>query len=823
MKMKIRLKTATLETRTPEIRTAMWSPTGGYIDEGMTWVLPNSARFTGWITRKYNEYRLSARALEITCQDLLSHRQKQLFPYQKFVRDYLFRTPYRGLLAYHEFGAGKTVTAAVTAEAFRRAGFGVVFMSPASVRENFVQTVFKWHPDLTQGDFDGSYHFVSSNAAQTLSQLAQVDLRNKLVIVDEVHNLISMMLNPRGKKGPKIYKDFMGIGNQTKFLFLTGSPIVNYPYELVFMLNILHGPFPDGSVLLPEDEEAFLKLYVDPTGKMVVNHELFRRRIAGLVSFYHGAHGNLYPKLVLEPLQKVSMSPFQLKEYLKARAIERSREPADEMEHLEQSAFKSKSKKKIGVSFRMTSRQISNFALPEELHRPTRREAYRSLLKEHLPADWTDLPKPILKNLDPERIPEFIEAYESAPDTAGKLAAIDHFLLNGEEETLDGKKVRSTLIDQEYQEQLKKFLVRVNALVSADEEHNIFLLKNLEQFSPKMARMLQTIDGGPGHEGPAFVYSQFRTIEGIGLFANVLKAAGFEQASPGIELSPGIRRFAIISGEESLEDRAKILETFNSKRNAHGETIKVILGTSAAAEGLNLFNVRQVLLMEPYWNEIRMRQVIARARRLCSHFRLPPEEWTVHVFRFMSVIHHDQKEKVHFAELETTDEVIYKVAQRKMRLNDEFLQLLKEAAVDCYLNHAHNTAEGDNVRCLPIVETDELAYGQQVSERDLDRFYSRSMQKREMRVAPVPLKKFEGAAAVILGEPAVKVRLSPEARQVPVLPGTKTPILVPGTEAKAKRVYDQNFLPENRVLVGYLVETSPGKYAELPPQSLVEV
>ena len=41
--------------------------------------------------------------------------------------------------------------------------------------------------------------------------------------------------------------------------------------------------------------------------------------------------------------------------------------------------------------------------------------------------------------------------------------------------------------------------------------------------------------------------------------------------------------------------------------------------SSAGAEGISLTGVRQVHIMEPYWNVSRLDQVIGRAVRYCSH------------------------------------------------------------------------------------------------------------------------------------------------------------------------------------------------------------
>ena len=61
------------------------------------------------------------------------------------------------------------------------------------------------------------------------------------------------------------------------------------------------------------------------------------------------------------------------------------------------------------------------------------------------------------------------------------------------------------------------------------------------------------------------------------------------------------------------------------KTNLRGETIKILLTTKTGAEGRDLKNVRQVHIVEPYWNPVRIKQV-KRAVRVGSHIQLPEKK-----------------------------------------------------------------------------------------------------------------------------------------------------------------------------------------------------
>ena len=60
--------------------------------------------------------------------------------------------------------------------------------------------------------------------------------------------------------------------------------------------------------------------------------------------------------------------------------------------------------------------------------------------------------------------------------------------------------------------------------------------------------------------------------------------------------------------------------------------------TKTGAEGIDLHNVRQVNIVEPFWNPVRIKQVKGRAVRVGSHIGLPPEERTVEIYTYLSKI-----------------------------------------------------------------------------------------------------------------------------------------------------------------------------------------
>jgi hypothetical protein len=163
--------------------------------------------------------------------------------------------------------------------------------------------------------------------------------------------------------------------------------------------------------------------------------------------------------------------------------------------------------------------------------------------------------------------------------------------------------------------------------------------------------------------GSHLIYSQFRTLEGIGIFSLILEANGFVQfkikksgATWTLDIPEDKRiprkMFALYTGTETTEEKELIRNIFNGEldlvptelreqilqinaNNLYGELIKIFMITASGAEGISLKNVRYVHITEPYWHPVRKEQVIGRARRICSHNELPEEERNIKVFMYI--------------------------------------------------------------------------------------------------------------------------------------------------------------------------------------------
>jgi hypothetical protein len=128
--------------------------------------------------------------------------------------------------------------------------------------------------------------------------------------------------------------------------------------------------------------------------------------------------------------------------------------------------------------------------------------------------------------------------------------------------------------------------------------------------------------------------------------------------------------------------------------NANGSIVKAFLITKSGSEGISLRNVRNVHIIEPYWNYTRVLQTIGRAVRAHSHSDLPKEKQTVTPYVYVMEFSKTQlKQKGELLSSDrgmTTDQSLFDIAKRKDHIITQINSLLKSVSVDCSFNISEN-------------------------------------------------------------------------------------------------------------------------------------
>lgn len=698
-----------------------------------------------------------------------------------------------------------------------------------------------------------------------VSSLIEKDFfSNKFVIIDEAHKFVSGMINKSNKVSPLLYEALLNARN-IRILALSGTPVTNHPVEIGAMLSMVKGLLRDftfyltpnettvwnsneiremlqsitleginnidqllridnnkrtvsltlhpdffvngfdGKIyrnnelnqrmdlvieqiihqfaqhgytteqpditqykLFPESREEFESLF-NVTHE---NTELFLQRSQGLVSFFKtsSAYADNYPTVKNNFLIKATMSGMQVEQYMNVRTKEHEEEARNRLQ------TENINNDKQATTYKMRSRQVCNFAFPESVARP------KASIK-------------VVSEIDADEYGE--EEREQLQQTQTK--------------------------QQAYLQDKRRAIEQLSS--HADGKHHLryspdiaSVVDTLGLLSPKYYYMYENIRKSPGK---VFVYSTFKQLEGIELFAESLKQNGW---SP-IEIKNGLivnmdeallspYRYMVYSGDETKEEKELIISIYNGRlseisneklvsqlmklknrslkllygikidkhnhyvgdnlqhcyltrlqkelaevttlwgdhpkivkrqtriltqeiaqlqlqrdyykslysldgdhargyevdHNLYGGIMRGFLATSSAAEGITLKCVRQVHIMEPYWNPVRIEQVIGRAVRFESHIDLPKGERDVDIYMYLSIFSEKDKEENTTIKVQengmTSDENLHAILSRKDKLNDFFLQMLKQVAVDCRMNKTNNSTEEEPISCyVPRVIT----------------------------------------------------------------------------------------------------------------------
>lgn len=689
--------------------------------------MPYRGEFENWISSTFKN---------------LPHN-KSLFVQQSFVKEFMKDCPFHGILLYHGLGVGKTRSAIAICEA---RGKDVVILLPASIKDNFQNEIdmYKKQVGITSSI---KYEFIHYNG---LTQRIVTEIKsnkgffkNKTVVIDEIHGFVSMVKN-NSKNAERLYGSIMDAEN-VAVVALTGTPIVNTPEELLYVFNLVYGfintyiikftksananlklrelqnndavstvrimddqitiqytLFPSGFIrnakkpctvikgeqsldfrgkdqpklrrdLLFPKPSVFRDLFI--SNGQVQNTKLFTRRLQGIVSYFKNDDTNQeYPKEMKLKIVKCEMTNRQFVKYFEMRNkemnLEKNRNTNTSDDKKEPSLYKS------------YTRACCNFVFPKKIKRP-----------------FTKSQKLMIKH-------EMDEAYDDVDD-----ANLDDATTN--DNTFDDiKTVMKKLANSDF--------------IIGDE---------LAKSSPKMSEMIRRIQKS---SGPVVVYSAFRNVEGVGIFKLVLDKHEYDELS--VKSVRG--KITLVNGKSpkpkyivftsNTKTNRILMDIFNNNVkgfpeellaqlpdnfcNLHGEYAKVIMLTKSGSEGISLKNVRQVHIMEPYWNDNRVRQVIGRAVRAGSHKDLPEDERIVTPYIYLTHFNETQKDKriIRIDAGLTTDEHIFSTAEKKAKVNDAFLQMMKEISIDCSI-YSKNTKH-----CKKIPKTkDNIVYPLGPIEYDL--------------------------------------------------------------------------------------------------------
>ena len=172
-------------------------------------------------------------------------------------------------------------------------------------------------------------------------------------------------------------------------------------------------------------------------------------------------------------------------------------------------------------------------------------------------------------------------------------------------------------------------------------------------------------------------------------------------------------KYVMITGDRAYSPQnAQDVKEITNPNNKNGEKIKVVLISKAGSEGLDFKCIRQIHILEPWYNMNRIEQIIGRGVRNLSHCLLPFEERNVEIYMHGTVL---EEKKDH----EPVDIYIYRLAKKKAEKIGKVTRIMKESSVDCVLNigqknftveKLQNISENQNMKIILSTNKNEIDF-----------------------------------------------------------------------------------------------------------------
>ena len=346
------------------------------------------SEFNDKITQKFIKYKIPKR--KKTFEQICFPKEFELqLPQQLLSHVINPKTPYKGILVYHRIGSGKTCTAINIAEQWKGIR-KIIIVVPASLIGNFRgelrskcagntyitdrerNKLNSLHPSddeykeiIQKSDdrIDKYYHIYSYNKFVELLKYNEISLRNSILIIDEVQNMVS----EDGTYYNVLYDAIHEAPVDLRIILLSATPMFDKPVEIALTMNLLRIPFelPTGR----EFEKMFIKVAKNKnTGQYsykAKNLDLFKERIKGYVSFFRGANPIAFPETTIKYV-KCEMSEFQYQSYVTVIKNEQQTDKDKEDRILTIRSFRKGQILNLPNDFYIGARLISNVAFPNK-------------------------------------------------------------------------------------------------------------------------------------------------------------------------------------------------------------------------------------------------------------------------------------------------------------------------------------------------------------------------------------------------------------------------------------------------------------------------
>lgn len=559
---------------------------------------------------------------------------------------------------------------------------------------------------------------------QRVVQRLRQEFDNRLIVIDEVHN-IRKTDEKNVKKGSDYLEWLVKSAENMRFLLLSATPMYNSYKEIIWLLNLMNMNDRRGKIKVGDvfDGAGNFK----PKGE-----ELLVRKATGYISVVRGENPytfpyRVYPDIFAEdhtfPAVKYPSYQMNLKKIKEEDHILRPYlltigkcGGCGECQYCAYRYITHKLRDKMPSFAAMETFGYKVLQTPiESLIISYPHNELKRLIDQIEPEKYSDAVDDTSESVDIESEDQEFEEQQGDEGEDGEESApvVERAPVVGganegaNEEQYDYGINPKELTGKLGMERMMNFVDSRETMVKGNYEYKettlaehgkIFSREKIGKYSAKIKFVLNMIaNADKVSNGIILVYSQY-IDSGLIPMALALEEMGFQRYGDGKQLfkekpTPEIdvrtmqpqnvampACYAMITGDRRLSpNNENEVKGLTNENNKDGHKIKVVLISRAGSEGIDLKFIRQVHILDPWYNMNRIEQIIGRAVRNQSHKDLRFDQRNVQIFMHGTIIDSNMEE--------SADLYMYRVAEFKARQIGRVSRVLKESAVDCILNH----------------------------------------------------------------------------------------------------------------------------------------
>ena len=559
------------------------------------------------------------------------------------------------------------------------------------------------------GGWKGSEKDINDKVKKFISK----EFDDRVIIIDEIQNIKTDRKEELSRSIQPILESIIKYGKNIKLILMSATPMFDRPDEIIFYINLLLQN--DGREKIDRTE-----IFNSKDGTLKENAEKKLREIfKGYISYIRGEKPyifpfRIYPKESIIPNIEYYMDGLKIEN---TKRIRYTKLILCKMKDIQSNTY-----------LHFFDKKIKNGKLKENIIENEMNENDFNNINDN---SLVEVNKKNIGLLDLIKISN-ITYPVSDNKTISNIGSFNKYSIDSEFDNGSGGYYRN--IQMIGQRKKIQYRYQSHAIFNKDtaDEAPFADEKYIENYSIKFSKILETIRKS---KGLIFIFSQY-IEQGTLPLALMLEQNGFYRDcidgedqlldyTPNKLKKGGKKRpICYLCGNEQSnidhndiksknyhifkfakyilyfgesKDIIKIkkdeaLKKFRSDKNKYGEEIKVFIGTRSVSEGLDFKRLRQVHIVEPWYNLSRHEQIIGRAIRNQSHKDLLPEERNVEIYQYAAILE-DDKNKI--SKRETVDLKNYRIAENKDIIIKNIGRIMKESAVDCVFFTNTNTIESD--------------------------------------------------------------------------------------------------------------------------------